>query len=167
MPEDFKIIIENKENYFKWLNKIKKGTSDARPLWTSMTPQIIEFVNFQFNEGSDTGKRWKRLTPRYKKWKVRHGFSPMIGIKAGRLKEAAGSKAIKRSTRTSLSWAVNHSVATSVRGKEYAGHFNRKRPIYRNVALRTNSFLKTDINNFPNRTGFTYNWLKKSLIPTV
>lgn len=164
--EDIKIIVANKENYIKWLNKIRKGSGNARPLWLAMTPKIQEFIDFQFNESSDTGKRWRRLKPSYKKWKKKKGFSTAIGVMTGKLKSAAGTEAKKKATPKSLIWLLNNSVATS-KGIKYAKWFNASRPIYRNVALRTTSFLNQDIANFPNGAGFTFNWLKNSLKPFV
>ena len=165
--EDIKIIIANKENYIKWLNKIRKGSGNARPLWLAMTPKIQEFINFQFNETGDTGKRWRKLKPSYKKWKKKKGFSTAIGVMTGKLKKAAGIEADKKYSRKSLIWLLDNSVAVSKKGVRYAKYFNSSRPVYRNVALRTTSFLNQDIKNFPNGAGFTFNWLKNSLKPFV
>lgn len=166
MPNTIQVIMSGQDAYLKWLDKIKKGSGDARPLWIAMTPKIIEFVNHQFSETSDSGKRWKKLTIPYKKWKAKKGFPTAIGVRTGKLKRASGTQAIKQLRMKSLVWRMDASIPVE-NGRPYAKYFHEKRPIYKNVDLRVNSFLSKDIKNFPNRVGFTYKWLRKSLEPFV
>jgi hypothetical protein len=154
------VLIDNKEECIKWLNKIKTGSGDARPLWHAMEDKITEFVYYQFRESDDSGKRWKRLTPKYKAWKKKRGFSGTIGTLTGYLKEYAGEGAVKKFGRTELYWAVNQSKV------KYAKWFNNRRSIYKNVALRVNSFLSFDVKQFNDgsHNSFTYSWLRNALI---
>lgn len=160
--------IENKEEVILWLQNIKRGTGDARPLWHAVTPKIIEFVNMQFDETGDGAAKagWKSLKPKYKAWKIKKGYPGVIGVMTGKLKIAAGEQAVREYKERELVWGVNNDVATSNRtGTEYAKYFNAKRNIYRNTVLRMNSFLSFDIKQFigGSHNSFTYIWLRDSL----
>lgn len=162
-----KIDVKNKEQVIKWLEKIKKGSGDARPLWKAMTPKIIYFIDWQFREEDDTGKRWKSLKPAYKEWKIKKGFASGIGVMTGKLKKGAGELAIKKYKRKVLQWSVDQSFVRGKKGVRYAKYFDGVRPVYKNVVLRINSFLTFDIKRFESGSlnSFTYAWLRKYLEP--
>jgi len=166
--------IENKESVIRWLNEIRKGSGDARPLWLAVVPKIIEFVNFEFSSTVDKHKRWESLNSIYKKWKVTHGFPSGIGVLTGKLRRGAGLLAKKKMRKRDFVWELNQSGVVSKKGYSYAPvfHFGKRdgsqppRTIYKFTALRLNSFLKLDAKKFSDGTvhaNFTYKWLKKSL----
>lgn len=161
---NLKIDIENKDEVIKWLEKIKTGAGDARPLWKAITPKINEFIDWQFRTTDDSAKRWKRLKPAYRKWKQKKGYFTTIGTMTGRLSRGAGRYARKTYKRKELVWGVNQDYVKK-NGKEYARYFNKERPIYKNVVLRINSFLTFDVQQFENGSinSFTYLWLRKYL----
>jgi len=160
----FSVDIENKEQVVNWLERLKKGTDDARPFWNAMTPKINEFVDKQFDPASDSGKGWKSLKPKYKTWKIKKGYSPAIGVMTGRLREGAGVQSSKKYKKKELIWAVNQNHVQD-HGVRYAGYFNAERSIYKRIALRLNSFLGIDIKKFEggSHNSFTYIWLRNEL----
>jgi len=158
---DFELDIENKKAVVNWLNQIRKGTGDARPLWRALTPRLNEFVNWQFRGTDNSGKRWKRLTPKYLEWKRKNNYFTGIGVRTGALKKATGINAVKTYSPKYLLWAVNPSI-------DYAKHFNSKRNIFRNIAARFNNFMKLDAKQFEDgkvHANFTYAWLRNILAP--
>jgi hypothetical protein len=169
----FKLDIENKDKVIKWLEKIKKGSGDARPLWIAMIPKVTEFVNYEFHDTIDGHKLWENLTSRYKKWKQKKGFSTGIGVMTGKLREGAGKDSIKQITPKSLKWILNDSNTKSNKGFNYAPVFNygkrdgtqAARPIYKFTALRLNSFMKLDAKKFKagSHASFTYKWFRNVL----
>lgn len=151
----FKLTFKNKKQVIKWLNKVRRGVGDARPLWKVLTPKIIEFVEFQFRPNANSGKRWKELTEKYKQFKEKNGFPTAIGYRTGRLFSGAGVGAKKKFQRKRLTWQVDPNI-------EYAEFFNNERSIYKNVSLRLNSFMKLDAKKFSDgkiHGNLTYKWL--------
>jgi hypothetical protein len=164
-----RIDLENKDAVIAWLERIKKGSGNAKPLWKAMTPKITEFVDWQFRSESDVAKRWKKLKPSYKAWKIKKGFSSGIGVMTGKLREGSGTSAKKKYTRKILFWRVNESYVRNKKGQKYARYFNKVRPIYKNVAFRVNSFLSFDVKQFKSGSynSFTYIWLRNALTKGV
>lgn len=167
-----KLDIENKEAVLRWLEQIKKGTGDARPLWKAMTPKIIQFVDNQFQQGSSANKTWKPIKHGYKRWKAKKGFSTGVGVMTDTLKRGAGVQAKKKYKKKFLEWKVNNSLVNPFSKKtlgSYVKHFDKVRPVYDNTIIRVNSFLTTDIQSFNGGSynNFTYAWLRKSLRPNL
>lgn len=164
--------IENKEAVIKWLDKLRQGSGDARPLWTAMIPKIQEFVSYEFHPTIDDHKGWASLKEKYKEMKMKYGYPPGIGVRTGKLRSAAGQKAIIKMTEKSLIWKLNEAIPVED-GIPYARNFHEgqdkipARPIYKYTALRVNSFLTLDVKRFNDGTvhaNFTYNWLKNTLL---
>jgi hypothetical protein len=157
----------------EWLEQIKKGTGDARPLWIAMIPKIREFVAFEF-AGSNPNK-WPRLNQKYLEWKVKHGFPSWIGAMSGKMKDAANEKAEINMQPEYMTWKLNPQNALSKKGYPYPNVFNwgrrdgkqPARPIFKSTVLRVNNFLRTDINNMEggSRMSFTFKWLEKAVAP--
>lgn len=154
----------------EWLENIKRGLDDARPLWVAMLPRIHEFVAYEFS-GSNSNN-WPQLTPQYKRQKVRQGYPYWIGVRTGTMRKAANEEASISITPKQLNWELNKSgTPTKGRGDQYAQFFHRgtkkmpARPIYKTTVRRVNSLLRKDINNLEgnNRMSFTFKWLEKAL----
>lgn len=167
----FGLDIENKDAVIKWLNELRRGTGDARPLWTAMIPKITEFVNYEFHPTMDAHKGWASLKQKYKESKMRHGYPPGIGIRTGKLRLGAGEKAIKQMDTKSLLWKLDVSIPVE-NGIPYAHYFHfgtskmPARTIYKYIALRVNSFLSLDVKRFNDgqtHANFTYTWLSNTL----
>ena len=165
--------IENKEQVIQWLEKLRKGTGDARPLWIAMYPKIVEFVNYEFHDSADTHKLWPALDSKYKRWKQLKGFSIGMGVMTGKMRTGAGKEAKKVLKEDSLLWILNQTNVRSKKGYRYAPVFNfgrrdgsqPARKIYKYTALRISSFLKLDAKKFESgvtHASFTYNWLRKA-----
>ena len=163
--------IENKEAVIQWLNQLRKGTGDARPLWLAMIPKITEFVKYEFHPTIDAHKGWASLKDKYKETKMRYGYPPGIGVRTGKLRMAAGERAIKQMNERTLIWKLDTSIPIED-GKQYAYWFHLghdrmpARSIYKYTALRVNTFLTLDVKNFNNgqtHANFTYTWLKNTL----
>jgi hypothetical protein len=172
----YNIDISNKEEVIKWLNKIRTGSGDARPLWTAMikSKKIEQFARYEFNPSSDSHKMWADLKPNYLRWKKAHKFPTGIGFLTGKLREAASSDAKKVLKKKSLTWILNSDVPVSKRGYKYAPvfHWGKRdgsqppRKIFRYTHLRVSSFLKLDAKKFASgvrHASFTYVWLRKVL----
>ena len=56
---DYKIKV-NWQPTLKWLERIKAGTGDARPLWAAMIPRIRTFVKDEFAGGNPN--KWGIVT---------------------------------------------------------------------------------------------------------
>jgi hypothetical protein len=193
MADKFSIELKNKSQVIKWLQDIREGTGDARPLWKAVSPKIIEFVEYEVDSNRDAHKLWKKLTPKYLAWKIRNKGVSGIGYLSGSMRRAMGKEAIKEYNPKNLLWKINTSTINSETGKPvskyiYAFHYGRDqgfskgaqkilkkakklnkqpaRPLYKYTALRLNNFLKLDVKQFSNGTkhaNFTYAWLKKYL----
>jgi hypothetical protein len=179
---DVSLIIKNKENCIKWLNEIRSGSGDARPLWKAVTPKVIEFVDYEFHPSRDTHKMWAGLGAKYLKWKIKRYKVSGIGYLTGALKNAASKDAIKTSNPKNFIWALNtehQEGRVPVSKYAYRFHFGfkgtdsakreinqKERPIYKYTAIRVNNFLKLDAKEFNNgskHANFIYTWLKKEL----
>ncbi len=169
----------------QWLENIKKGTDDARPLWFAMLPRVHAFVAEEFS-GTNPNK-WAQYKPNkvimrtgnksamgvstYKAWKVNHGYPWWIGVMTGRMKRAANENATINVTPKKLTWELNKSGTPTKGGDQYAQFFSggtRKmtaRPIYKSTVLRVNNLLRQDINNMKgqSRSSFTFAWIEKAL----
>jgi hypothetical protein len=164
---NFKIEADFKPT-LEWLEKIKRGLDDARPLWMAMIPRIREFVDEEFS-GNNPNK-WQSLTPKYRHWKAQHGFPHWIGVLTGNLKKASGQNAKVKINPKWLEWAVNTDM-TQVKGGNYGIFFSRgtskmpARQIFRSSKMRINNFLKKDINDMEggSRMAFTFAWLNKAI----
>jgi len=160
--------IENKEKTLRWLDRVREGLEDARPLWKALTPKITDFIDYEFDPKKDAHKKWAVLSGRHLAYKKRKGYNPGIGNMKGKLKKGAGMNAIKKYKEKSLLWKLNHAKVKSKRGYEYAWVFHKgnpktnqpARPIYRFTCLRINSFVRRDVKK---GIGLTYNWLKKAI----
>lgn len=164
--------IHNKQEVIKWLNKLREGTGDARPLWMAMIPKIKEFVNYEFHPTIDSHKGWASLKQKYKEMKIKYGYAPGIGVRKGWLRYGAGEKAIVKMNEKTLMWILNPNPMIEHEGEDYSiafhkGHDNvPARPIYKYTALRVNSFLTLDAKRFADgsvHANFTYNWFKNVL----
>ena len=174
--------ISNKEEVIKWLNKIRKGSGDARPLWLAMQKKIPQFTDYEFDPKRDSHKLWITLTPEYEAWKKRKGFPVGMGYLFGSMREAAGKRAIKKISKNKMLWIVNPKVATekgAVGDYMYRFHWGYRgtdklgrkidqpaREMLRYTHLRVSSFLKLDAKKFKSgvtHASFTYNWLRKVL----
>lgn len=177
------VDIKNKKEVIKWLNKIRKGTGDARPLWMAMSKKIPEFTDYELDPDSDSHKLWPKLSKRYLKWKSKKFGHVGMGYLWGTLQKAAGKKAKRMVTPTTLLWIVNSSVAGK-KGKKVGDYLFRfhygfsgedrlgrkinqpARKLFRYTNLRVSSFLKLDAKKFKSgavHASFTYNWLRKVL----
>lgn len=192
MIESLTLDIKNKEAVIAWLERIREGSGDATPLWIATTPKIIEFVDYELDPNRDAHKLWKRLSPKYLLWKIKHKGVSGIGYLTGTMREAAGKEAFKIYNPKSLLWKVNTTITNKESGVSvgkyvYAFHYGRDvsyskkaekalkkakklnkqpaRPLYKYTALRINNFLKLDAKKFNtgDHASFTYNWLRKSL----
>ncbi len=164
--------IENKEEVIRWLNRLREGLGDARPLWTAMIPKIKEFVSFEFHPTVDSHKGWAKLSEKYKEWKIRQGYAPGIGVRKGWLRYGAGERAIIKMNEKTLIWQLNPEPMLKHEGSDYSLSFHKgegkkpARPIYKYTALRVSTFLTLDAKRFSDgsvHANFTYNWFKKTL----
>lgn len=177
------VNISNKKEVIKWLNKIRKGSGDARPLWIAMSKKMPEFTDYEFDPNADPHKLWPGLTKPYLKWKKRKFGHSGMGFLHGNLQKAAGIKAKRMITPKTMLWMVNPNI-TGAKGKKVGDYLYRfhygftgsdslgrninqpARRIFRYTALRVNSFLKLDAKKFKSgavHASFTYNWLRKVL----
>lgn len=166
------INISNYEAVIKWLDKIRAGSGDARPLWAAMikSKTIEKFVQHEFHSTQDSHKMWPALSPGYLEWKRKRGETG-IGYLSGALREAASSQAKRKPGKKSLRWILDQTVPVSDKGYRYAPvfHWGKKdgsqpaRRIFRYTALRVSSFLKLDAKKFESgvtHASFTWRWLK-------
>jgi hypothetical protein len=178
MIENFKLDIKNKEAVIAWLNKIRKRSGDATPLWKAVTPKIEEFVNYEFHKTADGHKLWPRLRVDYLIWKIHTKGVSGIGFLNGDLRDAAGVSAKKEYKPLSLRWELNTGIG---KVNDYVWRFNygfmgtdaigrninqKARPIYKYTALRVNNFLKLDAKKFKDgkiHASFTYKWFRNVL----
>jgi len=147
----------------KWLNKIKNGTGDARPLWIAMTPKLREFIANEFSGANPA--RWLALTAKYRHQKAKQGFPHWIGVRTGAMRIAANQRAKIKYSPKVLEWKLDTSMTPTKSGIPYALYFNQARPIYRSVRDRVNAFLRTDIKDMAggSKAAFTFAWLEKAL----
>lgn len=165
-----KLDIKNKEAVIEWLNRVKQGSDDARPLWQAVTPKIEkEFIEMgQFSPYTNTGKGWKHLTAKYIRWKSKVGYPNVTGIMTGKLRFAAGRDALVKQKPKYMTIRVNEKLVRNAKGEQYAHYFNALRPVYKTVPKRINSFLSFDVKKFSDgrtHNSFTYLWLRNALEP--
>src|SRR4030042_664909 len=171
----YKLDISNKEAVFAWLDRIRKGSDDARPLWKAMAKQIPVFTNYEFDPNRDNHKLWPKLKDSTLAQKERKGFPSGIGFQTGTLREPAGAQAKRELKPKYMLWLLNAEMTRTKGGKWKYGevfHWGKKdgsqpaRPIFKYTRFRVSSFLKLDAKNFKNgvtHASFTYAWLKKML----
>lgn len=155
----------------KWLDQIKSGAGDARPLWVAMIPRVREFVAEEFS-GNNPNK-WSALTPKYRHWKAMRGFPHWIGVLHGNLRQGAGPGAKIVIHPKYFKWELDQSKTVNARGTNYAPFFNfgtskmPARPVFKSTVLRVNNFLRKDINDLygGSRMAFTFKWLEKAIEP--
>ncbi len=168
---DYKIKVDWKPT-LAWLERIKAGTGDARPLWAAMIPRIRTFVKDEFAGGNPN--KWQSLSPRYRHWKATHGYPHWIGVLTGKMRDAAGPGANIQLKPRVLIWGLDQNKTRAKNGASYSGYFHsgtRKmpaRPIFRSTRLRVDTMLRKDLNDMKSgdpRMSFTFAWLSKSLEP--
>lgn len=107
-----------------------KTVRDMRDVWDVVEPDLLEAFNYTFSMRNPSG--WQGLSAKYLDYKRRHGYPDTIGILTGALKEAMTESANIKKARKYLSWGMGSGV-TGHKGRpveDYAGYFNRKRPIF-------------------------------------
>lgn len=153
----------------EWLENIKRGTDDARPLFIALVPRIQTFVADEFS-GANPNK-WPILNPKYRQWKAKKGYPHWVGVLSGKLRTAAGPNAITSISKTELRWELNYNIPVSPKGAPYSFYFDggtRKMPpreIFKSSVRRINSLLKQDIKDMEgnNKMAFTFAWLEKAI----
>ena len=83
---------------------------------------------FIFESRTVPGQRWLALTPRYRTWKARRGYSTKILTRTGAMRDAA-VEAVKGTWRFGESPRWNIGM---VKGIEYAPFANQRRPFVMN-----------------------------------
>ena len=145
----------------EWLEKIKRGVGDARPLWVAMQPKVIEWIKQEFTDSNPN--KWKKLSPKYLEWKLKNNFPATIGILTGDMLKAASDNAIVEMTERHMSVEVNQAEAPH----SVFFHFGTKkmpaRGIYKRTRLVIDSWLRDDIRDMEggSRSAFTFQWLRK------
>ena len=123
----------------EWLDRVRKGVEDARPLWKGITPILREWTANEFAGGNPN--RWMKLTPKYKAWKAKEGYPTKIGTMKGKLADASSEGAIVNYNYSSMTFQVDTSKTINESGDSYAKYFNKYRPLFRWTNNRIVSWL--------------------------
>lgn len=110
------------------------AADDVSSAFRSVAPLVKEKLRYTFSEANPAG--WAGLKPKYRAWKVKHGYPVTIGILSGTLKSAATDQAEIEIGPVKMIYAVNDSLTNPVTSKltgDYAGYFDEKRPIFGHV----------------------------------
>ena len=129
----------NTDAAVNWFKKAKKGVGDLRPLWTAVEPQVRKFAKHEF-DGSNPNL-WMELKPSYREIKVKQGYPATIGVRTGKMRDAASKDALVKIKRSLMSYRLNNSVAVDTSGVNYAKYFDKARKIYRFSQKRVVSFI--------------------------
>ena len=140
MAKDFIHLKMNADKAYKWLRDAKEGIGNLKPMFKGITPDIRSFAAAEFT--AQNPNNWKRIDSKYRQWKVKHGFSPLIGVKGGRLKWAASGGAKVSYQRKRMTYTLDDTIPTSAKGFKYAKAFDDKRKIFKTTVLRVDSFIQ-------------------------
>lgn len=127
MPVEMRIYEGNRRVSAR-LSTIMRRNEDYRRVWPRVERYIRSTTRRQFTSyGAFLGRPWKPLQPNYRAWKVKHGYSPHILVKTGKMKKGLTSfpmdfrRHYKKSARfgTNSKIAVYHQHGTRRNGKRH------------------------------------------------
>jgi len=121
------LVVDQKDvdSVFSW---IKEKGSNLNNLWDRLIPIIKEKASYEFTDANPNG--WKKLSKNYLKWKRAHGYPDTIGVRKGKLKEAATVGALIKRSKTDLEYGVDEDKVVE-NGVKYAFRFNKRREIFK------------------------------------
>ena len=140
MPKDFVYLKADTEQARKWLDSVKNGIGNMKPLFKGIEGDVRYFAASEFSDHNPN--KWRRLTPNYKNWKTNMGYPETIGVRTGRLKAGASAHARVKISRKKMIYVLNEDNVKDNKNRKYAKWFDRKRPLFKWTALRVNSFIE-------------------------
>jgi phage virion morphogenesis protein len=102
------------------IERLEGATADLRPVWKSLSSLLVGSIDRQFrSQGTRFGPRWKPLSPRYAKWKQRHGYGENILKMKGALRNSitADIKPESLVVGSNLIYANVHQFGATIRRK--------------------------------------------------
>lgn len=83
---------------------------DLSPAWDSVREVITDAISENFQE-EGRPEKWKSLTPKYRKRKIKQGYPDRILVRTGKMRQAATKRGamgnIDRPDRTSFEWGID------------------------------------------------------------
>lgn len=71
------------------LRLISKRIEDPSPAWPRVGSYISRQMRTQFaTEGAHLGTPWQPLKPKYRLWKLKHGYSRKILVQSGKMRQS-------------------------------------------------------------------------------